>query len=156
MTFFLKNHIHPYLNSIKILSCLVFLTSCSSNLERIPSKQINNKEKQFAEQMANMILNRCVSYDYSALSLEEVNEAMVKGFNATVFQQTCEFLKDKYGRFRSLEFVEAMQPAESNEYTIYRFKGNFKEAIKPPEIRVTIDESGKLAGFNTAKWNDDL
>jgi len=140
-----------------IVAVGLFFSACGSNLERIPEEQINLQEQQFAEQMANMILNRCVSYDYSALSTEEVNEAMVKGFNAAVFQQTCEFLKDKYGRFRGLEFVEAMQPgSNSNEFTIYRFRGNFKEAIKFPEIRVTIDEKGKLAGFNTFKWIDSL
>ncbi len=158
MTIFLKKHIHLYTNSSKVfmVSWIVLLSACSSNLERISAEQINKPEQLFAEQMANLILDRCSSYDYSALPVEHANEAMVNGFDAGVFRQTCEFLKDKYGRFRGLEFVEAMRPPESNEYTIYRFKGNFKEAIKFPEIRITIDQSGKLAGFYTVKWSDNL
>ena len=158
MTFFLKKHIHLFTHNSNffIFTVALFLVGCGSNLERIPAEQVDTTEKQFAEQMANMILSRCLSYDYSALPLEQTNEAMIKGFDAGIFQQTCELLKNKYGKFRSMEFVEAMQQPESNEYTIYRFKGNFKEAIKLPEIRITIDQTGKLAGFFTTKWNDNL
>jgi len=156
MKLFLKKHIVCFLLKIFVITVGLFFSACGTSLERVPVEQIDLQQKQFAEKMANMILGRCVSYDYSALPIDEVNEAMVKGFNATVFQQTCEFLRDKYGRFRGLEFVEAMQPPNSNEYIIYRFKGNFKEAIKFPEVRITIDQSGKLAGFNAAKWNDKL
>lgn len=144
------------IGKIGILLILLFCYGCSSNLERIPSEQIKSQEKQFAEQMANLILERCDAYDYSALSEEVATLEMAKGFNATVFQQSCELLKNKYGRFRGLEFIEAVKPPDSGQYIIYRFKGNFKEAIQFPEIRITVDQSGKLAGFFTTKWKDSL
>jgi len=71
-------------------------------------------------------------------------------------QQSCDLLRSKYGTFRGLEFAEAYKPIDNNSHTVYRFKGNFKEATKSPEIRITIDQSGKFAGFFTVKWMDKL
>lgn len=158
MVFFTRSFFQPIfkINKISIFFVLLFCYGCSSNLEPIPSDKISMQEKQFAEKMANLILERCDAYDYSALSEEVATPEMSKGFNATVFQQTCELLKNKYGRFRGLEFVEAVKPPDSNQYVIYRFKGNFKDATKFPEIRITVDQSGKLAGFFTTKWKDRL
>ena len=158
MTFFLKKHIHLFTHNSNffIFTVALFLVGCGSNLERIPAEQVDTTEKQFAEQMANMILSRCLSYDYSALPLEQTNEAMIKGFDAGIFQQTCELLKNKYGKFRSMEFVEAMQQPESNEYTIYRFKGNFKSVTVRRQPISSTSCGGTLPLCLSTKWGDNV
>lgn len=146
----------------KSLSCLIFgvsillLTACSSNYEKISIGNINDVELKFAEQMALKIMNKCNTFDFTPLTLQEATPEAVKGFSATVMQQSCDLLRNKYGTYRGLEFAEAYKPINDNSHTIYRFKGNFKEAIKSPEIRITLDKTGKFAGFFTAKWMKKL
>jgi len=138
------------------IACVLLLTACSSNYEKINPANINDVELRFAEQMALKIINKCNTFDYTPLTLKEATPQAVKGFSATVIQQSCDLLRNKYGTYRGLEFAEAYKPIADKSHTIYRFKGNFKEAIKPPEIRITIDQSGKFAGFFTLKWTDKL
>jgi len=143
-------------NCFALVPFVFLCSSCSSGLIKIPKEKINKQEQGFAAEMATKIIERCTSFDYSPLPLNQATEEMVAGFSAKIQQETCELLKGKYGKFRSLEFVETLQPKEGNDYRIYRFKGNFKAAIKLPEVRVTIDKSGKLAGFWTTKWKDKI
>jgi len=135
---------------------LLLLVACSSNYEKIGPANINTKEMKFAEQMALKIMTKCDAYDYTPLTTAEATPEAAKGFSATVMQQSCDLLRNKYGAFRGLKFAEAYKPKENNTHTIYRFKGNFKRAKKAPEIRVTIDQTGKFAGFYTIKWMDKL
>lgn len=143
-------------NCFALMVFVLLCSSCGTNLIKIPVEKINKQEQGFAAEMATKIIERCSSYDYSPLPPNQATAEMIDGFSAKIQQETCELLKGKYGKFRSLEFVEAMQPKDTNDYRIYRFKGNFKKAIKLPEVRITIDKSGKLAGFWTTKWKDKI
>jgi len=144
------------INFVMMAMLLLAIASCSSNYEKINASSVNAAEMKFAEQMAMKIMTKCDEYDYSSLNTTEATPEAVKGFSATVMQQSCDLLRNKYGTFRGLEFAEAYKPIDNNTHTIYRFKGNFKEAIKSPEIRITIDQSGRFAGFFTKKWTNRL
>lgn len=135
---------------------LLFCTACASNYEKVGAANINTTQMKFAEEMALKIMTKCDAYDYSPLTLNEATPEAVKGFSAKVMQQSCDLLRNKYGTFRGLQFAEAYKPIDSNSHIVYRFKGNFKQATKAPEIRITIDQSGKFAGFFTVKWMDKL
>lgn len=135
---------------------LLLFAACSSNYEKVSLGSINTAEMKFAEQIALKIMTKCDEYDYTPLTTTEATPEAVKGFSSTVMQQSCDLLRSKYGTFRGLEFAEAYKPIDNNSHTVYRFKGNFKKATKFPEIRITIDQSGKFAGFFTIKWMDRL
>lgn len=144
------------ISSLLVLALLVSCTACSSNYEKINLNSLNKTEMNFAKQMALKIMGKCKNYDYSPLTEADATPEAVKGFSSTVMQQSCDLLRNKYGTFRGVDFAEAYKPIKDNSHTIYRFKGNFKQAVKAPEIRITIDQSGKFAGFFTTKWMDNL
>lgn len=144
------------INLLSIAFILLLFTACSSKYTKINPSTINTAQLEFAEQMALKIMNKCDAYDYTPLTLAKATPEAVKGFSATVMQQSCDLLRNKYGTFRGIEFAEAYKPIDDNSHIIYRFKGNFKQATKFPEIRITIDQSGKFAGFFTTKWMDEF
>jgi len=145
-----------YYTGLLAVVLLFCCAGCTSNYKKINPANVNATELQFARQMAIKIMDKFESYDYSALTAVDATPEAVKGFSATVIQQSCDLLRNKYGTFRGVEFAEAYKPINDSSHTIYRFKGNFKQATKAPEIRITIDENGKFAGFFTTKWKDKL
>lgn len=138
--------------------CLAFclLTACSGGYEQVPADAIDPVELAKAETLARKILIACETGDYPTLSTAEATLTMIDGLTPERQQQACDFLTNKYGTFDSLSIGEVLQTVETADFRIYRFKGSFKETKDLAEVRVTLDQQGKMSGLWTMPWSNGL
>lgn len=118
--------------------------------------QIPENYGQTAQDLAGKLLNGQKTGNIYMLTDQEATPEMVKGLTEAMQVASYESIKQLYGDFISLEFVETWTLQISEQYFVYRFKGNFSETKDTPEVRVVMNESGKISGFWLRPWKDDM
>lgn len=67
-------------------------------------------------------------------------------------KETYQAVSALFGAYQSMTFIEAWEPKKRLTSAIYRFKACFSNSYERPEIRVVIDDSGRLSGFWIKPW----
>lgn len=134
---------------------LIFLNSgCSSQFDVLPESEVDPEMRAAAERIGNKIYNDCKEGRFEPLG-EEASEIMRTSFTPDKQKSSYEQIRKALGDFISMEYVETCVPKEGGQHYIFRFKGNF-EKNKNIEIRVVLNEEGKMDGFWTKPWKDKL
>ena len=146
-----------YLTQILMLSVIPLIAFCQTNpnYERIDEKDIDSKKLEFATDLSNNILSAQKIGSFYTLSDKEATSEMRTGLNELVQKQSYVQIKSLFGEYENLSFDHLMTSGEGTKYEIYRFRGKFN-LNKEVEVRVVLDESGKLAGFFVKPWNDQI
>jgi hypothetical protein len=137
--------------------CLVFLMTaagCQPEYAKLDETKVDSAMKTKALDLGTKIL---LSYEKGKYQLlgEEATEEMRLGLTIEKQKEAHAAIKNVYGAFKSMDYVETWTNSDKSLF-IFRFKGNFTAGDNKPEIRVVLDNNGKLAGLWLKPWNDEL
>jgi hypothetical protein len=137
-----------------IVVAALALGACNrTTFEKIPQLQINQAQKQFAEDWATKTMTAWDKGEYPQVGQEATREFRA-GHNDEKRQQAAhKFVKGKVGKFQSLSFHEALR-SKPPQSIVYRFKGDFERG--EAEIRIVFDLEGKLNGHWIKPWRDKM
>ena len=122
----------------------------------IKETRIDKESMEKATDLADKLLNGMKTGNIYLLSADEATEAMVKGLSDEIQQSVYARIKDEFGDFLTMQFVEALKPDNDKSLTVYRFRGSFENAADGPEIRVILNKDGKLSGFWILPWKPSI
>jgi len=123
-------------------------TPASSGAQGDPSEQA------MAERIAVQLLKGWSEGRFEPLGDEFTQEMRTK-LSPEAQKQGHAATAAMFGEFQSLEYVET---APVGPYRAYRFKGTFtkSQGDARPEVRVIVDDQGKVGGFWCRPWTADL
>lgn len=123
---------------------------------KLEPDQLSETNVKTAQDLAGKLLNGQKTGNIYLLNEEEATPEMVKGLTEAMQVSSYENIKQLFGDFVSLKFVEAWTLKTSEQYFVYRFKGSFSETKDTPEVRVVMNEAGKISGFWLRPWQDEM
>jgi len=148
------------MKKILVLGSLFFAFAAyafsQNEFQKIKNEEISQTDLRLAASLAEKMLAGQKSGKIYLLSEDEAIPQVVKGLTESMQISSYELIRVLYGDFESLNFAEGWQLNADQRYTIYRFRGNFSESEDRPEIRVVLNEAGKLSGFWIRPWEDNL
>jgi len=139
-----------------IISSLLLCSSIfSQGFDKLPADKVDKDKVSLAERFADRYFSAARDgkiYEFQ----NDATDAVIKGLTPDIQRQVYQDIKNNFGDYKSLEFVEAWKNNTGQIMTIIRFKGVFTNATVKPEIRIVIDEANKVAGFWYKSWEDEL
>ncbi|MCK5136063.1 MAG: DUF3887 domain-containing protein [Bacteroidales bacterium] len=139
-----------------ISTCILFcLNSCSQDFEKLSDSDVDKSKVKIARDFASDYMTKLKNgeaYQFQDEAIDALKNQLTEEYQKTVYQQ----LKDKFGDFQSLDYVETWIQGSNNSLKIIRFKSDFDRSSKKLEIRVVLNESDKIAGFWIKPWSDML
>lgn len=136
---------------------MTVITSCNTTkqITKVDSQKVNPEHEVFSSEIAHQILTGMNTGDYITLNENIAADAMVRGFTYEVQQNAAFQISMNFGEYAGPgELVEILYDRKANLF-IYRYRGDF-ESKADPEVRVVLNEDGKLAGFFVLGWRDNL
>jgi len=123
--------------------------------QSLSSTQIDQAQKNKAQQIATATLGDWFKGKFGPLS-DAFTPEMQEALPPEGQQQVVGTLKTKLGDFQSMEFAQAVASPNLPDMVVYRFKAKFSRADQPPEVRVSMDKQGKVAGFWIKPWQETM
>lgn len=136
-----------------LLLGLLFSAFSQNDYIKLDSKDIPETTLQEMTQLVEKIMDGQKSGNYYILSDAEASSEMVKAFTITIQKESYQYLQQQFGDYSSLKFSEAWGFGSN---VIYRFRGTFKGTDQQPEIRVVLNDAGKLGGFWIKPWKENM
>jgi hypothetical protein len=121
----------------------------------IPDDKIDREEESKARRIAAQLLNKWNEGKFEPLS-DDFALTFAQALPPEDQEKAHNQLRAIFGDFRSLAFVEALSSLKLPLLTMYRYRGVFSATGANPEIRLVMDEEGKVAGFWVKHWQDDV
>ena len=106
-----------------------------------------------AAQLTTQILQAHEQGRFEALG-PEATEGFRKAFTAEAQRHSYQQIRQLFGTFESLDFVETRSIEDQPHLLIYRFRGRYSTAS--PEVRVVLDQDGKLTGLWIKPYQDQM
>ena len=113
-----------------------------------------SEQRHLAEQLATQILQAHEQGRFEALGPEEATEGFRKAFTAEVQRHSHQNNRQLFGTFEGLDFVETRFMESQPHLLAHRFKGRYSTVS--PEVRVVLDQDGKLAGLWIKPWQEQM
>ena len=121
--------------------------------QTIASAPVQSEQHHQAAQLATQILQAHEQGRFEALGTE-ATESFRKAFTTEVQRHSYQQLRQLFGTFEGLDFVETRSIESQPHLLIYRFRGRYSTAS--PEVRVVLDQDGKLTGLWIKPWQDQM
>lgn len=137
------------------LSFIFHLNSYSQDLKKLEDSEVDKSMLQVAENFALDYLTKLKEgsyYDFQDEATVEFKKQMTEKNQKMKYQQ----LKENFGDFNSLDYEETYLQNKNSPLQIFRFKSEFEDSNQPLEVRVVLNEAGKIAGFWIKPWRDNL
>lgn len=138
-----------------IILLFIIFPACSQGFEKLTEDDVDPQRialgKKFADDYFTA-LKAGKTYEFHDEAIEVLSKTLAPEVQKQVYQN----VKDQYGDYQSLEYVETLKSSGAQAMTIIRFKGTFDEHKDKPEIRVVLNEENKIAGFWVKPWEDEL
>ncbi|MYK39963.1 MAG: hypothetical protein F4049_07065 [Gemmatimonadetes bacterium] len=122
--------------------------------QTVASAPVQSEQHQLAAQLATQILQAHEQGRFEALGPEEAIESFRKAFTAEIQRHSYQQLRQLFGTFEGLDFVETHSIENQPHLLIHRFRGRYSTAS--PEVRVVLDQDGKLTGLWIKPWQDQM
>lgn len=119
----------------------------------IPADKVNPDQKALARETAQTLLINWNNGQYKPVS-DDYTAKMKAALTPKLQEKSGQALKNKFGDFKSMIFAQAATSPQVPGFTVYRFKGAFTKTAEPVEIRVVVEDTGKIGGFWVKPWND--
>ncbi len=117
------------------------------------SAPVQSEQHHLAAQLATQILQAHEQGLFEALG-PEATEGFRKAFTAEVQRHSYQQLRQLFGTFEGLDFVETRSIESQPHLLIHRFRGRYSTAS--PEVRVVLDQDGKLTGLWIKPWQEQM
>ena len=140
-----------------LLSGLLLLLSFVVNAQdfkKADEKNIDPKQKEFARKFASDYFSRQISGSSYQFRTDEATDEMIKFLTPEKQKEVYNQLKSAFGAYKSLDYSQTWLESNS-KVIIYRFKSLFGDSNQM-EIRVVVNDKGKIAGFFIKPWSDNL
>jgi hypothetical protein len=121
----------------------------------VPSEHVNVEERDRASQVADSILKKWQSEKFELLP-DTFSVPMRQGLTPDAQRSSVQRTKDLFGDYKGISFAEAVVSTDMPNLTVYRFRGTFSKSDEKPEIRVVVENGGKVSGFWIKPWADQL
>ena len=119
--------------------------------QTVASAPVQSEQHQLAAQLATQILQAHEQGRFEALG-PEATENFRKAFTAEIQRHSYQQLRQLFGTFESLDFVETHSIENQPHLLIHRSRGRYSTAS--PEVRVVLDQDGKLTGLWIKPWQE--
>lgn len=137
------------------LACSI-TTDIQDNYEKLTEEELNSAPLKTAESLADVMLTAQRKGSPHLLKESEATTAVRQEFTTERQLQTYSAIRELFGDYQSLIFVEAYRTLTEPAYYIFRFRGNFERGNAQPEVRVVMNLNTQLAGFFIHPWQDSL
>ncbi len=121
--------------------------------QTVASAPVQSEQHQLAAQLATQILQAHEQGRFEALG-PEATEGFSKAFTAEIQRHSYQQIRQFFGTFEGLDFVETRSIESQPHLLVHRFRGQYSTAS--PEVRVVLDQDGKLAGLWIKPWQDQM
>ncbi|MYA24226.1 MAG: hypothetical protein F4Z30_16260 [Gemmatimonadetes bacterium] len=121
--------------------------------QTVTSAPVQSEQHHLAAQLATQILQAHEQGRFEALG-PEAAEGFRKAFTAEIQRHSYQQLRQLFGTFEGLDFVETHSIESQPHLLIHRFRGRYSTAS--PEVRVVLDQDGKLTGLWIKPWQDQM
>ena len=122
----------------------------------VASVPVQSDQHQLAAQLATRILQGHEEGRFEALGPEEAAEDFRRGFTAEVQRQSHQTIRQLFGVFEGLDYIETRATEDQPDLLIHRFKGRYEAASLPLEVRVVLDRDGRLTGLWIKPWQEQM
>ena len=124
--------------------------------QAVVSTPVESDQHLLAAQLATRILQGHEQGRFEVLGPEEATESFRNGFTAEVQRQSHQAIRQRYGAFEGLDYVETLSLAAQPNLLVHRFRGRYGAESRAPEVRVILDRDGKLAGLWIKSWLEEM
>ena len=121
--------------------------------QTVASAPVQSEQHHQAAQLATQILQAHEQGRVEALGTE-ATEGFRKAFTTEVQRHSYQQLRQLFGTFEGLDFVETRSIESQPHLLIHRFRGRYSTAS--PEVRVVLDQDGKLTGLWIKPWQEQM
>ena len=121
--------------------------------QTVTSAPVQSEQHHLAAQLATQILQAHEQGRFEALG-PEAAEGFRKAFTAEIQRHSHQQLRQLFGTFEGLDFVETHSIESQPNLLIHRFRGRYSTAS--PEVRVVLDQNGKLTGLWIKPWQEQM
>ena len=128
-------------------------TRTTATPETVASAPVQSEQHHLAAQLATQILQAHEQGRFEALG-PEATESFRKAFTAEIQRHSYQQLRQLFGTFEGLYFVETRSIKGQPHLLIHRFKGRYSTAS--PEVRVVLDQDGKLVGLWIKPYQEQM
>ena len=128
-------------------------TRTTSVPQTVASAPVQSEQHHLAAQLATQILQAHEQGRFETLG-PEATEGFRKAFTPEVQRHSHQKLQQLFGAFEGLDFVETRSIESQPHLLIHRFRGRYSTAS--PEVRVVLDQDGKLAGLWIKPWQEQM
>ncbi len=122
----------------------------------VASAPVQSEQHHLAERLATRVLLGHEQGRFEALGPEEATGDFRRGFTEESQRRSHQTIRQLFGAFEGLDFVETRSTEDQPHLLIHRFKGRYGAASGPLEVRVVLDLEGKLAGLWIKPWQDQM
>ena len=119
------------------------------------SAPVQSEQRHLAEQLATQILQAHEQGRFEALG-PEATESFRRAFTAETQRHSHQNIRQLFGAFEGLDFVETQSLESQPHLLIHRFRGRYGSASQALEVRVVLDRDGKLAGLWIKPWQEQM
>ena len=141
-----------------LIICLLLIpavnTACQ-DLQKLTPEEVQQERTEFTEEFAVSYfeaVKKGESYQFTDNAIDEIKKQLTPENQKAAYNQ----IKANFGDYESLEYAETWGIKTNPGIHIIRFKSLFSQTNQSLEIRVVLNEEGKIAGFWIAPWSDTL
>ena len=120
------------------------------------SAPVQSEQRHLAAQLATQILQAHEQGRFETLGPEDATEKFRRAFTAEVQRHSHQNIRQLFGAFEGLDFVETRSIENQPHLLVHRFRGRYGAASQAPEVRVVLDRDGKLAGLWIKPWQEQM
>ncbi len=124
--------------------------------QNVVSTTVRSDQHALAAQLATRILQGHEQGRFEALSPEEATEDFRKGFTPENQRRNHQTIRQLFGAFEGLDYIETRFMDSQPHLLIHRFRGRYGATTQQPEVRVVLDHDGGLAGLWIKPWKDQM
>jgi len=117
--------------------------------------EVDKSKVKIAQDFATNFMTKLksgASYKFQDEAIDALKNQFTEENQKIVYQQ----VKSQFGDFQLLKYAETWIQSNNKSIQIIRLKGDFEKSNKKLEIRVVLNESGKIMGFFIIPWSDML
>lgn len=142
---------------ILCITCLFCINSFGQAYMKLEPSDVDAKKVGIAKKFANDYLTQQRNnsyYQFKDEAIDVLKAQLTEERQKAAYKQ----IKDLFGDYKSIEYIETWIQKGNAFYKIYRFKGTFEKSTDTdkPEIRVILNGTDQVAGFWIKPWADVL
>ena len=133
------------------LSCI----SCSQDYNKLKDSETDTQKVQMAKKFANDYFTQLKNgsyYQFHDEAVENLKNFLTEEYQKSSYHQ----ITEQFGNYQTLEYAETWALRSNPGVLIVRLKSDFEKSRKKLEIRVVLNESGRISGFWLRPWSDVL